>query len=51
MEPSGFDGELITINFVRLVIFESTAFASSLQSGGSMEYETGIPPASLASVG
>ena len=50
-EPSGFDGELTTINFVRLEILPRTAFASTRHSGGSMLYGTGFAPHNLASVG
>ena len=48
--PSGLDGELTTISFVRLVIFDRIAFASRRHSGGSMLYATGVAPASRASV-
>ena len=51
IEPSGLDGEFTMISFVREVIFDSTDFASTFQSGGSIEYGTGTPPASFANVG
>ena len=48
--PSGLDGELTTISFVRVVIFDRTAFASRRHSGGSTSYVTGVAPQSRASV-
>ena len=50
MEPRGLDGELTTISLVRGVIFDNTASASTLHSGGSMSYLTGVAPAMRASV-
>src|SRR3954454_16813997 len=48
--PSGFDGELTTINFVFGVIVFSSASTSTRQSGGSKSYVTGVAPAMRASV-
>src|SRR5437899_2511609 len=50
-EPSGFEGELTTISFVRLVILDVRAFTSTRHSGASRLYGTGFAPHSFASVG